>query len=170
MPLVNKEKALDKITSADQIETKKHKPDNIKMWCKVFQDFESANEKSWHRIFKLPFVVLRHTKIQTFHYKVLHRVLPYKWLYNIKIKDYEICEYCNDVDDIVYFFLKCSKIWDFCNVIFTTRNLVKQNLQFITTNHKAFQNNISCYIEFENRVGIGRDYFLSFIFFLWLII
>ncbi len=31
------------------------------------------------------------------------------WLYNIKTKDSEICEYCNEVDDIVHFFLKCSK-------------------------------------------------------------
>ncbi len=65
--LVNKEKALDKITCADfywhLIETKKHKPNNINKWCEVFQDFEIAIEKSWHRIFKLQFVVLRNTKI-----------------------------------------------------------------------------------------------------------
>ncbi len=28
----------------------KHKPNNINKWCEVFQDFEIANEKSWHRI------------------------------------------------------------------------------------------------------------------------
>ncbi len=88
---------LDKITCADfywhLIETKKHKPNNINKWCEVIQDFESANEKSWHRIFKLPFVVLRNAKIQTFLYKVLHRVIPCnKWLYNTKVKDSEICE------------------------------------------------------------------------------
>ncbi len=100
------------------IETKTHKPNNFNKWCEVFQDFEIANEKSWHRIFKLPFVVLRNTKIQTFHYKVLHRLIPCnKWLYNIKINDSEICEYYNEVDDIVHFFLKCSKVRDFWNVI-----------------------------------------------------
>ncbi len=31
--------------------------------------------------------------------------------------DSEICEYCNEVDDIVHFFLKCSKVRDCWNVI-----------------------------------------------------
>ncbi len=49
-------------------------------------------------------------KIQTFQYKVLYRVIPCnKWLYNIKIKDSEICEWCNEVDDIVYYFLNVQK-------------------------------------------------------------
>ncbi len=113
---------LDKITCADfywhLIETKKHKPNNINKFCEVFQDFEIVNKKSRHRIFKLPFVVLRQIKIQTFQYKVLHRVIPCnKLLYNIKIKDSEICEYCNEVDDIVHFFLKCSKVRNVWNVI-----------------------------------------------------
>ncbi len=110
---------------------KTHKPNNFNKWCEVFQDFESANEKSWHRIFKLPFAVLRNTKIQTFQYKVLHRViLCNKWLYNIKIKDYEICEYCNKVDDIVHFFLKCSKVRDIWNVILNwLERLIEINLK-----------------------------------------
>ncbi len=107
---VIKENAIDKITCADfylyLIETKQHKPNNINKWCEVFQDCESANKKSWHRIFKLPFVILRNSKILTFQYKVLNRVIPYnKCLYYIKIN-----ECCNEVDDIVHFFLKCSKI------------------------------------------------------------
>ncbi len=40
-----------------------------------------------------------------------------KWLYNINIQDSEICEYCNEVDDIVHFFLKCSNVRDFWNMI-----------------------------------------------------
>ncbi len=73
-------------------------------------------KKSWHSIFKLPIIVLRNTNIRTFQYKALHRVIPCnKWLYNIKIKDCEICEYCNKVDDIVHFFLKPLKVRDFWN-------------------------------------------------------
>ncbi len=35
----------------------------------------------------------------------------------IKLKDSEICNYCNEVDDIVHYILKCSKVRDFWNAI-----------------------------------------------------
>ncbi len=40
-----------------------------------------------------------------------------KWLYNIKIKESSICNYCNDVNDIPHFFLKCSKVKEFWNMM-----------------------------------------------------
>ncbi len=91
-------------------------PNNIYKWCEIYRDFKIADSKSWPRIFKLPFNLIRETKIQTFPYKILHRVIPCnKWLYNIKIKTSETCDYCKGIDDIPHFFLYCPKVkmfWD----------------------------------------------------------
>ncbi len=66
----NKIVTLDKATCKDffylhLINLQKHKPNNIKKWCDQFKKFENASEKTWPRIFKLPFSTLRNTKIQT---------------------------------------------------------------------------------------------------------
>ncbi len=79
---------------------------------------ENGSVETWPRIFKLPFSMLRNTKIQPFQYKILHRViLCNKWLYNIKTKESAICNYCNKVDDIPHFFRKCSKVKEFWNMM-----------------------------------------------------
>ncbi len=118
----NKIVTLDKVTCKDfywhLINLQKHKPNNIKKWCDQFQNFENASEKTWPRIFKLPFSTLRNTKIQTFQYKILHRVISCnKWLYNIKINESAICNCCNEVDNIPHFFQKCSKVKEFWNMM-----------------------------------------------------
>ncbi len=58
----------------------------------------------------MPFNTCRETKIQTFQYRIIHRILPCnKWLFNIKIKSEKTCSYCTDEDDIQHFLLKCDK-------------------------------------------------------------
>ncbi len=61
----------------------------------------------------LPFETVRDTKIQTFQYRILHRIIPCnKRLHNIKNKDSDYCDYCGRVDDILHFFKKCPKVND----------------------------------------------------------
>ncbi len=64
---------------------------------------------------------------------MLHRVIPCtKWLYNIKIKESAICNYCNEVDNILHFFLKCSKVKEFWNMMINwLKQLTELNLQNI---------------------------------------
>ncbi len=98
-------------------------------------------------LIKLSFSTLRNTKIQTFQYKILHRViLCNKWLYNIQIKESAICNYCNEVDDIPHFFLKCSKVKEFWNMM---KNWLEQLSELNLKNIPIFN---------EYIIGISRSH------------
>ena len=96
------------------INVTKHIPTSISKWTAHYQGFRSAESSVWPRIFKIPFKTVRDTKIQTFQFRVLHRIIPCNyWLHNIKIKERNTCDYCNNVDDLPHFFLQCPKVTDF---------------------------------------------------------
>ncbi len=60
-------------------------------------------------MFKMPFICSRHTSIQVFQYKNIHRTLPCnEWLKNIKIKSDRKCTYCNNTDSITHFLIDCK--------------------------------------------------------------
>ncbi len=96
-----------------------HMPNNIYKWCEIYPDLKKTpDSKTWPRIFKLPFNLIRETNIQTFLYKILHIVIPCnKWLYNIKIQTSETCDYCKGTDNIPHFFLYCPKVKKFWDLI-----------------------------------------------------
>ncbi len=48
----------------------------------------------------LTFSIVRDTKLQTFQYRILHHIIPYEWLFNIKIKNSNICSFCNETDTV----------------------------------------------------------------------
>ncbi len=61
-------------------------------------------------MFKFPFKTVRDTKIQTFQYDIVHRVIPCNnWLCNIKVKDIKAGDYCGKIDDIAHFFKNCCE-------------------------------------------------------------
>ncbi len=92
------------------INTFSYTPNNILKWLETYPHFDYADLKTWHRIFKLSF----HVKIQTFQYKIVHRIISCKkWLFNIKIKTSEVCAYCKYIDDIPHFFFHCTKVREF---------------------------------------------------------
>ncbi len=50
---------------------------------------------------KLPFKMVRDTRIKTFQYGIFHRIPCTKWLHNIKVKDGDdSCDDYGGVDDI----------------------------------------------------------------------
>ena len=74
---------------------------------------EKWNEKleidSWPQIFKLPYKCTRKTKLQTLQYKIIHRIFPCNyWLQKIKIKESDICNFCNNADTIEHYFYNCT--------------------------------------------------------------
>ncbi len=96
------------------INTSTYTPTSRKKWFDHYPEFHSADTNVWPRLFKLPFETVRDAKIQTFQYRILHRIIPCNtWLHNIKIKDNDSCDYCSGVDDILHFFKKCPKVNDF---------------------------------------------------------
>ncbi len=85
-----------------------------KKWAETFPKLTNVGEEIWHRIFLMPFTTTRETKLQSFQYKITHRIIACnKWLFDIKIKESKICNYCEEVDDLQHFFLHCNKIEQF---------------------------------------------------------
>ncbi len=87
----NKYINIDKIQCKDfywhLIEKYQHNSKCKKTWIKEFPDIESVNNNFWKRIFNLPFSTTRDTNIQSFQFRIIHKVIPCnKWLHTIKIK------------------------------------------------------------------------------------
>ncbi len=71
-------------------------------------------KKIWVRIFKLSFKTVKDTKLQKFQYRILHYIIPCnEWLFNIKIKNSNICSFCNETDFLPHFFARCRKVNNF---------------------------------------------------------
>ncbi len=86
------------------INTENHKPASVHKWAEHFPKFHNAESKVWKRIFKLPFKIVCDTKIKTFQFKILHKIIPCnKWLSVIRITNQDTCNYCEGVDDIARF-------------------------------------------------------------------
>jgi hypothetical protein len=112
--IVSFEKTTCKIFYWHLIRETNHRPNALNKWCNVYPRFRNAQKNIWMRIFSTPFITVRQTKLQTFQYKILHRVIACnKWLNDIRIKDSNLCSYCTEIDDISHFFLKCSKVHTF---------------------------------------------------------
>ncbi len=72
-------------------------------------EFNNASQKIWERIFEQPFKCCRDKKIQSFQFRIIHRIIPCnQWLKNLTIKKCEQCNYCGETDDIPHLFLYCT--------------------------------------------------------------
>jgi hypothetical protein len=85
-------------------------PKSKKKWSEKYPNYFENNSELWENIYRLAFNVSRETKLQSFQFRINHRILPCKkWLFDIKIKESNICNYCDNIDDIEHFILKCEK-------------------------------------------------------------
>ncbi len=56
----------------------------ITVWENINSNCNFTEDSIWKTIFKMPFICSRHTSIQTFQYKIIHRTLPCnEWLKTI---------------------------------------------------------------------------------------
>ena len=56
----------------------------------------------------MPFKITHETKLQSFQYRVIHRIIPCnKWLHNISIKSTSKCTYCDKEDNLIHYFIHC---------------------------------------------------------------
>ncbi len=99
-------------------------PTCIETWGKELPTYFKANNNRWSDIFTMPFNTSRETLIQTFQYKILHRLITcQKRLHEMKIAQTDICLYCFDSeDDLKHFFLECPKVKDFWSHFFNWWN------------------------------------------------
>lgn len=67
--------------------------------------------KYWEPIYRSPYCSLRETKLQSFQFKLLHRILPCKkYLMNIRIANSDLCDFCEVTDTLSHFFFYCQKV------------------------------------------------------------
>ena len=80
----------------------------------------------WHDIYVCPYKVTRETKLQSFQYKVLHRILACnKYLSDIRAKDSSECLYCDSAVDILdHFLVKCPPVAHFWRSVVKWMNIV----------------------------------------------
>jgi hypothetical protein len=118
-------------------------PTYIKKWNETYSHLNNALNEEWNNIFNLPFKTCRETKLQSFQYRLIHRIIPCnKWLFNLKILDSNMCSFCNkEIDTIQHFFLLCENI----NLFWKTFNnwwyrLTKVNFTTISNTNRLQQN------------------------------
>jgi hypothetical protein len=112
-----------------------HKPTCIKKWSEHIPNLQMADDETWQHIFYCPFKTMREVKLQSFQFKITNRIInTNKQLYIWNIKESPICNYCDQEDDLVHFFISCDKVRQFW------RSLVKwwNNMGDIQINLLAF--------------------------------
>ena len=96
-----------------------HYVNNVRRACftKWTVDYPALNnsfDDLWGNIFQVPFKISHDTLLQSFQYKIIHRIIPCKEkLFVWKIEENSNCNFCNENDDIRHFFLLCPKVKDF---------------------------------------------------------
>ena len=96
-----------------------------KKWTEEFPRFITADPCLWPNIFRLSFNVSRDTKIQSFQYKLIHRLTNCrKKLFDMKLISSPKCEFCDSIDTIRHFFLFCNSSDQFWNSFFLWWNRV----------------------------------------------
>ncbi len=91
----------------------------IKKWTEYFPSFNNADILIWQRLFILSFSVTRETSLQTLQYLLIHSVIPCnKSCCDKKIKSESGCNVCNDVVDLIHFFIYCENTKQFFTSFF----------------------------------------------------
>ena len=111
-------------------------PTCILKW-KSLHEYFGMSEEEWTDVFLRPYICLRETKLQTFQYKVINRIINCnKKLFDIKIKNSPVWSYCDQTDDINHFFFMCKDMYEFWKRICTWWN----TLDYDDVDFPAFQN------------------------------
>jgi hypothetical protein len=96
------------------VDLKKREPACIAKWTEDYPEFKQAEVNIWMEIFKIPFEITRETKLLSFQYKLLHRLTPCKKkLFDYKLSQSPMCEFCNKLDNLQHFILFCPKVEEF---------------------------------------------------------
>jgi hypothetical protein len=109
-------KSQDIYWSFINIMTEKKRPNCINRWESIY----NIDADKWSHIFQVPFKSCRETYLQSFQYRIIHRILLCNnWLFNLKISDSNLCtyRYCNskDIDSIQHHLITCTPVVTFWN-------------------------------------------------------
>lgn len=121
------------------IQFKSPKITSQQKWEAALQIPQHDRQDFWTSAYSLPFKLVRETKLQTFQYKVLLRLITCnKYLKNIKIKQDDSCLSCPETDTLEHFLFLCPRVQTFWEG--TTQWLAREaDLQFnLTTEEYLF--------------------------------
>lgn len=80
-------------------------------WNRSFPPDLPHSPQYWQSIYKTPYQCLRETKLQSFQLKILYRIIPCNhYLKNIRIRENDLCSYCNCTDSVEHFLFECIKV------------------------------------------------------------
>ena len=90
---------------------RKREPQCKIKWAESFPLFKCVDNTVWPRIFEMPFTVTRETRLQSFQFRIIHRIIPCnKWLFNITVKESSKCSFCNNEDNLMHYFIYCKNV------------------------------------------------------------
>ena len=82
-------------------------PTAVQKWTETYK----IPKEEWSDIFQLPYKICCETKLQTFQFKLINRIIACN--YNLKlwnIVNSSDCNYCLEEDTMEHFFYSCLKI------------------------------------------------------------
>ena len=95
------------------VSSKISRPTTQDTWINIYP-FRGNLE--WDKIYTLPYKVSRKPFLQSFQFKIPHRILnSYEHLAKWKIRENSNCNYCNDVDTLEHHLIHCETsrlMWD----------------------------------------------------------
>ena len=79
-----------------------------------WQNALELEDINWKHTFLNPFKICKESMLQSFQFKLLHRIIPCNhWLYIMKIKDSPDCTFCNTDDNLIHYFAECERVQPF---------------------------------------------------------
>ena len=98
-------------------------PTSIKHWI---SEFSFLLDRHFEIFFKIPYRVVRDSRIQQFQYKILHKILACKeTLFRWNIEGDDRCSFCDECETITHLLFKCDTIRTFWKQVekWMSRNL-----------------------------------------------
>ena len=92
--------------------TQNKTPACIAKWEESLGYISSIDE--WQTAFKLPFKCCEETFLQSFQYRIIHRIFSCNhWLNTMKVLNSPLCQYCKLDDTICHYFVHCKLVQSF---------------------------------------------------------
>lgn len=106
------------------------------------EEWNDANLEAhidWEATYALPHSVSREIKIQSFHFRIAHRIVTCnKFLCDIWMREDGACERCNKPDTVVHFFVECPLVQAFwVKLDEWCEKHIEVNLSFLTKTEKV---------------------------------
>lgn len=89
-------------------------------WSRGEEDIKIQTQQEWANITAIPYWSVRETKLQSFQYKVINRIIPCKtYLKRLRIAESDLCPFCQERDSVAHFLRTCARVEQFWSQVCT---------------------------------------------------